>query len=364
MTSRLPVSVVNGFAAVALMASAAAYATNEGAPPSHRPPENRPPAHRPPAPAPAPAPVTATGTGVAGADARAVGSGVAGADARAVTGPVDARAATGPVDARAVNGDLTAQQQLEAQQRQQAELNARQQTEVGQHARTGDQATTVDASDRSTRVTKITAPVQVAGVAGSFLVPPQVMQQCGVFDAKDNGGWGFGVQYEDKSFGLHYKGKTTSILKTDMDCLKAVHLHNSRMQNRQFQHEIDLQAAREGVELAKLIVGTGVPGQMVVIQKYFGEEARKVAEPGSDVQKLFGLMAPKPPAPAPAPAPAARRAGPPAAAKATNSLTINATGDAAVEMAKRLADCKAKVACPAPGPVAAPAPAKAASGPN
>jgi len=214
---------------------------------------------------------TGTGTGIG----TGIGSGV---------GKADADAAGIGIGGGAKVGDTTADAK--------SELNGKVEGVQAQTFQGKNGDVTVDNSDNG--VTKVTTPVHVEKVAGSFLIPPQIMQLCQKFNAKDNGGWGVGVQYKDQSYGFHYKGKTTSEVKPEMDCVNAINNHAARMQNLQFQHEISMRAASEGVEVSKLIAATGTPGQMVVVQKYFANEAEAVAKPGSAVRSLFGFTADKP----------------------------------------------------------------------
>ncbi len=245
-------------------------------------------------------------------------------DTKAVTGPVDTKAvaATGPVDSKAIaaNGDLTAQQKQEADLRAQQQLDAQQKAEL--KAKTGDQTVTdqsktvLDASDHSQ--TKIDArsskPVDVAAPHRAFLVPPSVMAQCVKFEAEEKPSWGFGIQWDyNKSVGLQYAGGTKSVSLTDLECLTAVHRHAARMQNLQFQHETNMQAKRDGIELDKIVYATGGrQGQMVVLQKHYAEQIKTIVENGSDMQKFFNLGAPaaaeKPATVAPKQASKARKA--------------------------------------------------------
>lgn len=376
MTTKITRTVIQGFAALALAGSgAASYAgctVVDGLPQGCN-------GNTPTTPTTPTAPSTSDADAAAKAAAAALAAAKAEAAAKA---DAAAKAAAAAEQAQKQQQQAAAaaiakqQAELTAQQKQQAELTAQQKLQAELKAQTGDQKLVggdqtmtgapinIDTSDKSVHKTTISTPVSVAPVAGSFLVPPQVMAQCGLFDAKDTGGWGFGIQYKDQSYGFHYKGKTTSILKTDMDCLTAVHNHAGRMQNLQFQHEIALQASRAGVELDKIVYAAGGPeGRMVVLQKNYAPQIAEIVKDDSDARKLFNMFAPKPAqqlVPSVTPTPVKPRAAvvKGAAAPKGSTLKIDATGAAADEMAKRLAKCEGT--CPMP--VAAPA-ARAASAP-
>lgn len=280
------------------------------------------------------------------------------------------------------NAELTAKQQAELNAKQQAEQTAiqGQKTVVGNKgevtgvnksenalaAQTGDQkvnATTgkqetltqVDASDRSTTTTKIdarsSAPVAVQATSSTFLAVPNGKGTCDIFEAKQSPKGGLGIQWDyNKSVGFTYDGGAVSSFKPDQQCLADMRLHEARMLRMKLEAEQNMQQAAVNAQRDAAVYSSGQAGQMVVIQRNYAAEAEAVTKEGSAVQKLFNLGAPKAPvvtAPAAAPAPVARKAAVKAAPVAAgSSLSIQARGAAADELAKKIT---CKTACPAPG---------------
>lgn len=270
-----------------------------------------------------------TAVGVKGGDQKMVGG-----DQTAVLKGGDQKMVGG--DQKMVGGNVTSDNKLAAQ--------------------TGEQTvnTPVSVDDHSVIDARSTAPVAVAAPNASFLaVPNNLPSVCSEFKAKEKASGGLGLQWDyNKSFGFQYRGGAELSIKPDQACLDALKQHELRLLNLRNQHDVDMQQRRNEAAMDRAVYSTGgAEGKAVILQKNYAPQISEIVKPGSDVQKLFGLFNKPAAAPAAAPAPAARKgySAKPAAPKPADSMTISATGAAAVELAKQRCNggCKPSAAASA-----------------